>query len=485
MSLRQKEEKEDDVLYGVEVATKIRFLPAVIFFLNFSASTKPSSLAKITSLSSDIAALWVHKIDSREKKESKFTSRMKTPLGESCASRNSRVIGRFIVIVGSVVVIATAFVPQRPPIFKRNVVKRRAFALNTAFEWLAVERSMDSRYGNFSWFRAVDRPDADESEEKGEIMPLYPLGATYLPSLTNHTLNNVEPKNIQMAQDLKEGGRFCVTLAASDTGRLASVGTVMRILELESHERDGIVRRIIVKCRAEELVDILSIVNPEASNSETKLLRPREYLKARVCKREDNVEACSPNQCDTTAAEIVNDYQYVRSAYLEGVGARELPPFAHAHLEKALPEWSVERLSTDLGFWEAALVWQTLCYTVREGRQMTLSADRNELMVAAASAKGGPLKLPIHIEDLSPVDRFRLQELERQAQSDFLAMRLDPCLDFQVLLAMNRFEDRLHFLSKLVSAERRRLDAAALEPVEEDVEEPIRNRTGAWFEGFE
>lgn len=288
-----------------------------------------------------------------------------------------------------------------------------------------------------------------------------------------------------MARDLGKGGRFCVTLAASDSGRLATVGTVMRILELEPHEQGGMVKRIIVKCRAEESVDIEGIVNPDAAGREQRLRNPTSYLLARV--RPRAAVPCSKEEWDAIASNIVRDYSFVRLAYLDGVGARELPPFALEHLAHALPEWNAEALSTDSGFWEAALVWQTLCYTVREGRQMTLSADRNELMVAAASAKGGPLKLPIHISDLPPADRFRLQELERQAQSEYLAMGLDPCLDFQVILAMDNLKDRLQFLSKLISRERRRLEEVALEPVMQDqTDEALQlNRTGAWFEGFE
>lgn len=344
---------------------------------------------------------------------------------------------------------------------------------------------MTEQYGNFSWFRSAERPATTETEdEDSEVMPLYPLGATYLPSMTNHTLNNVEPRNIQMAQDLQKGGRFCVTLVAADSGRLSSVGTVMRILELEPHEREGVVQRIIVKCRAEESVDICGVVNPEAADREQRLRQPTSYLKARVRRR--TILPSSPVDIGLIASDVVKDYNFVRSAYLNGVGARELPPFALEHLASALPEWNNDDLSTDSAFWEAALVWQTLCYTVREGRQIILSADRNELMVAAASAKGGPLKLPIHVSDLSPTDRFRLQELERQAHSDYLAMGLDPCLDFQVMLAMNSFEERLRFLLKLISRERRRLEKVALEPVVGEKEDELqRNRTGAWFEGFE
>ena len=381
---------------------------------------------------------------------------------------------------------SAGFVPRKPSTLRQTTQRYAYYPLNTALEWLAIERSMEQKYGNFGWFLVSDRAAADDNDDDddSETLPLYPLGATYLPSMTKHTLNNVEARNIQMAQDLQQGGRFCVTLAASDTGRLASVATVMRILELEPHEREGEVKRIIVKCRAEELVDIEGIINPEAADREHRLRHPSDYLKAKVRRRV--IEQCPFEECEEIISKIIKDYNYVRTAYLDGVGASELPPFSLEHLAQALPKWNAKDLTTDSGFWDASLVWQTLCYTVREGRQITLSANRNELMVAAASAKGGPLKLPIHVSDLSPTDRFRLQELERQAQSDFLEMGLDPCLDFQVMLAMHDFESRLKFLSKLVSRERRRLEKLALEPaVEEEVDEQPRNRTGAWFEGFE
>jgi hypothetical protein len=140
---------------------------------------------------------------------------------------------------------------------------------------------------------------------------------------------------------------------------------------------------------------------------------------------------------------------------------------------------------TEVGFWKAAQVWQTLCYTVREGRQINLSADRNELMVAAASTKGGPLKLPIHAEDLSPAVRFQLHEMEREAQSDFVKLGLDPCLDFQVMIGMSYSKDRLEFLSRMIARERRRLEALPSDLIEPKGKSNEQTRKGAWFEGFE
>ena len=368
------------------------------------------------------------------------------------------------------------FAPRKTPAPTKQTT-RHAFLLNTAFEWLAVERAMDQPYGNFSWFAPADRPSSGNGDE---ILPLYPLGATYLPYM-NHTLNNVEPRNIQMVQDLGKGGRFCVVLSALDTGRLASVGTIVRVVELEPHEQDGVVRRITVKCCAEELVDICGIVNPEAASPESRLLRSREYLKARV--RTRIIEP--PVECLDIACKIVKDYEAVRSAYLDGNGFRDLPPFALQHLAQALPAWKVEEIMTEVGFWKAAQVWQTLCYTVREGRQINLSADRNELMVAAASTKGGPLKLPIHAEDLSPAVRFQLHDMEREAQSDFVELGLDPCLDFQVMIGMSYSKDRLEFLSRMIARERRRLEALPSDLIEPKGKSNEQTRKGAWFEGFE
>jgi hypothetical protein len=255
----------------------------------------------------------------------------------------------------------------------------------------------------------------------------------------------------------------------------------MRVVKLEPLKQEGVVRRVTVKCCAEELVDICGIVNPEAASPESRLRRSREYLKARV--RTRIIEP--PVECLDIASKIVNDYEAVRSAYLDGDGARDLLPFALQHLAQALPAWDVEEIMTELGFWKAAQVWQTLCYTVREGRQITLSSDRNELMVAAASAKGGPLKLPIHAEDLSPAVRFQLHEMEREAQSGFVELGLDPCLDFQVMMGIHHSKDRLEFLSRMIARERRRLEALPSDLIEPKDKGDEPKRKGAWFEGFE
>jgi hypothetical protein len=214
-------------------------------------------------------------------------------------------------------------------------------------------------------------------------------------------------------------------------------------------------------------------------------LKSPEYLKARV--RPKVLEDCDDSdEAREMVARIVDDYREVRSLYLSGNGAENLPPFAVQHLGSALPEWTVEDFSTEAGFWDAAQIWQTLCYTIREQRQMALSADRNEVMVAAACRKGGPLKLPIHVADLDPQVRYELAEMEVQAQSDFVELGLDPCLDFQNLLCMEQKLDQLTFLSQLIARERSRLEWLPGEDRPDEKEDADKTpRKGAWFEGFE
>lgn len=122
---------------------------------------------------------------------------------------------------------------------------------------------------------------------------------------------------------------------------------------------------------------------------------------------------------------------------------------------------------------------------------MTLAANRNEQMVAAVLAqnngRGQPLQLPIHLEDLEPSNRRLIQEMEWQAQTNWLQLQLDPCIDFQVLLALPTLRDRVEYLAGMVRRERIRLEHLKTslietqqqeETEEENVEPP---RKGAWF----
>eukprot|EP00536_Pseudo-nitzschia_multiseries_P015180 jgi/Psemu1/311813/fgenesh1_kg.833_\ len=103
--------------------------------------------------------------------------------------------------------------------------------------WLDLEDSNSN--GSNDSEEQVDRgDDCQESDEANNVasLPLYPINDVYLPSAVNHTLYNVEPQNIQMALNLlseqkQDSARFCVVLRARDTGRIASVANVLRIVD--------------------------------------------------------------------------------------------------------------------------------------------------------------------------------------------------------------------------------------------------------------
>lgn len=381
---------------------------------------------------------------------------------------------------------AQAFVSTSSSTGRPSVHRRSAHSLNTAFEWLADDReNQQSAYSSLTWLDAAElKPDSADKEFDVE-MPLYPIGATYLPSKTTHFLNNMEPRNVQMALDLgrlRVDRKFCVVLSATDTGRIASVGTVMEVVDIEMQrvEKDTI-RKIQVTCRPEATVDIVSIVNPEAASWESRIRKLPEYLKANVKYRKDTAQV---DGNDVLVTSILEDYNIVREFYLSGVGSDNLPPYAVENLRESLPAWTSCNFDTETGFWFSLEQWQTLCNTVRDQQQSILSTNRNEVMVAAAAAKGGILTLPIHASDLPPEVRRQLQDMEVEAQEDFTEMGMDPCLDFQVLLSLPSYPEKLQLLSTMITRERQRLEMLQQQvpsaPVPRDFQE--QPRAGAWFD---
>jgi hypothetical protein len=476
-----------------------------------------------------------------------------------------------------------------------------SLSLTTALEWLAEQRyndaalvsadenniGMDFDLG-ITWIDpSYQEPSGVERQEaKGTvdriaswdewIMPLYPLDATYLPAGTNHTLNNVEPRNIQMALDLLQqeattgNPRFCAVLRAVDTGRIATVGTVLQILDAKIQYNDNYVNggdgassgsgstigqetsregitRIQLTCRTcteteGGLVEIIGIENPKAASRESRLRRSPEYLRARVrplpALRDGSISPSGPAPATLAASEpsttspivvvqqqqrqLGQDWDTVKIMYSLGIGSHHvLPPNALSNLAQAMPSWSSLVTSssssgsgsgsaggdvvgavamTEMQFWNIAEAWQSVCCTIREGYKYCWLAERNEQMVAAAMAAGGPLKLPVHMEDLSLEVRKKLQHLEVQTQERFWQRGLDPCLDFQTLLTLPTLEDRITLLTQMVGRERSELENMAsqygtsrsrstLEEEEDldDLEEesdmpPSPPRKGAWFD---
>ena len=117
-----------------------------------------------------------------------------------------------------------------------------------------------------------------------------------------------------------------------------------------------------------------------------------------------------------------------------------------------------------------------------------MSTELNEVKISAASAKGGPLQLPIHMEDLPPDVQRELQLMELEAQKTYWDAGLDPCLDFQAMISLPHLGDRIELLSRMIARERARLEGIAKtqhlkksQAGEGDEDEDLQPRKGAWF----
>ncbi|GAX15553.1 hypothetical protein FisN_6Hh149 [Fistulifera solaris] len=326
-----------------------------------------------------------------------------------------------------------------------------AFSLTSALESCIGDKDI------LPWINTTDNTDVDDDIDSSHCrtVPLYPLAACYLPT-GQHQLRNIEPRNLKMANDLGINGRFCVVCSAVDTGRIAAVGTMFRILHMDPQTDpvSGQLLRILLTCEAEDLVNIRAIQNPKAAKWENRLQHSEEYLMATVCSR-PNTTSNPQNNIQQLNQAILEDYNRVSHMYRDGTGAETLPPFTRERLEFVLPTRSAMD-DNEASFWQMAQDWQTLCYTVREGHQIRLMSDRNELLIDAAIAKGGPLNLPVHVEDLLLEDRQKVQELEVVAQQQWLSLQLDPTMDFQVLLSLETYEERLQYFANMVHRERNR-----------------------------
>ena len=357
--------------------------------------------------------------------------------------------------------------------------------------WMDIEsglrgKSIDTRADTSHNDDNGEDPDSTLTADKGRDMqqlPLYPLGAVHLPSPGQiHTLNNIEPRNIKMAKDLvdpegKFDGRFCVTLRASDTGRIAQTATLMRVVNTTRQESfDGSLLAIRVECVAEGLVEVQQIMNPSAWSKEQRLKKSDEYLVANVRPtNEDTVDDDDNAQVmDALAKQAENDFETVRKIYSnkDAVSTNELPEWAIDAIQSNLPPLSAFDFAND--FWRCADTWQQLTNTIRMVCRSELNSDVNEITIDEACKLGGPLKLPVHRSDL-PIDvQKRLNKMEEDAAENFLARGIDPIVDFQFILSMFSPLDRLKYLSLLISRERRRLETkSTLRQIFEVVDENV------------
>lgn len=463
----------------------------------------------------------------------------------------------------------------RPTGWPKTCLSAQSFAITSCLEALDniaadVAKNHDTTVNQtmpISWWDPVhesaNAPPVmmDASHQQVEEVPLYPLPAVYLPTgdAINYTLNNVEPRNIQMVLDLQDKMQpsqpsleqdgvasqqqqnnspcVCVALRAIDSGRLARVGTLMRVIDLhvvedtapvlksstaistsaatnsatindtsanaspkintadDSLQVKSFPRKIVVTCVAESTVQIQSVLNPQSLTLEHRLRHPREYVMAKVVlppSRHQNNQNSKDDQTTTPQQiqlqeQAAHAYQSVRQKYMDGA-FDDLPLFEHWTL--ALPPLTADDFGRESS-WTGPLLWQSLCHTIREGYQRGLAAERNEMLVAAAVGRGGMLQLPVQLEDILPEDQQAVRALEQSMQTEWTQLKLDPILDFQRLLELDYAwqerggvedkgaDERLQYLVTLLSRELQRLEQPSAHQIRLQQQRYERQKTAA------
>lgn len=270
-------------------------------------------------------------------------------------------------------------------------------------------------------------------------------------------------------QDLTNGkwenALFCATLRARDTNRIASVGTIMQLLDIDDRSITGAktwpgnrltLNRVVAKCRAVGVAEILSIEERDYGED--------DYLIASVQIHNDEDSTSVPtensDQFHSIVQQIIEDYQKVRSIYInsQSLASNELPKFAR-NAVKTLPTFDLDIVQNEKKFWMLVETWQMLCNTIRQSKRSRLQAIVNELSVAAAMQAKGPLDLPVKRKNLPLAVQRQLDEIEQNASRDFLELGMDPVLDFQEIIGMKRHSDRVVKLASMIKRERLRLEA--------------------------
>ena len=116
--------------------------------------------------------------------------------------------------------------------------------------------------------------------------------------------------------------------------------------------------------------------------------------------------------------------------------------------------------NTTTSFWKSLEQWQTICYTIREAKRVSIQSDVDEIMIQEAMKQPGPLNLPVHKEDLSiPIQR-KIESMEQVALEEFQTSGMDPCLNFQnIISCATSHLDRLKLFHEMIAKERQRLEA--------------------------
>jgi len=307
------------------------------------------------------------------------------------------------------------------------------------------------------WLPAIDPQSGDREPDDGAtVMPLFPLGVTYLP-YTNPVLNIFEPRYRAMYNDILFSGarRFMVCNVDQETGRLAETGVIFYLDELkevseQTQDRVKYVGQHSVVGR----VKLLSVLNPSVSATR------ESYLKAQVLEVEDTDASEEREADEETLSSLFNELVDVQAKL------GEEPRFTEA--VKGTLDFGRGSGKEDKGLWGTVLLWQQFleqrASVVGQKMQREIQKEvisylkNNEIDNDKVNARG-----EMRLEDLPEPLRNEIQSIQRRYKEELEAMEADPYgLQFQALLQAESHAERLAVFSHLIDTERKRLAARSM-----------------------
>jgi len=294
----------------------------------------------------------------------------------------------------------------------------------------------------------------EPSTESATVMPLFPLGVTYLPYTTT-VLNIFEPRYRKMYNDILFNGArlFAVVNVDANTGRFAEVGVVFYLDDLKevSEQTDDRVKYVgthSVKGR----VQIKNVLNPKVGATR------ETYLRAEVEEFDDEGEGAGAE-----AEKEIGD-KFIELVDVQSKLGEE-PRFTEAVKSNLLlgPGSGPE----DRGLWGTIALWQQFLEqrTAVMGQKMQRDIQKgvvsylktNSLQDELVNARG-----EVRMEDLPAPLLREIRGIQERYRDEIEAMDADPYgLNFQTLLQAHTHAERLTLFGGILDQERKRLGARA------------------------
>jgi len=323
------------------------------------------------------------------------------------------------------------------------------------------------------WLEPLDPSQAESDPTEGAtVMPLFPLGVTYLP-YTAPVLNIFEPRYRAMYNDILFSGarRFMVCNVDQETGRMAEVGVIFYLDELkevseQTQDRVKYIGSHSVIGRAQ----LKRVLNPKvAATRET-------YLRAEVAELED------PDAADADAtADAEAELRKLFEELVDMQGSLgEEPRFTNA--VKGTLAFGAGSGKEDKGLWGAIVLWQQFLEQRAQvvGNKMQKEIQKQVVDFLQKSDGGADLvnaKGEVRLEDLPPELGAEIRATQRRYREELEDSASDPYgLQFQALLQTESHAARLDVFTQVLEIERKRLSARAtlqslFKPEEKEEEE--------------